>query len=40
MLRRVIMHICFSVIRVFALKTILGELIDGLMFCCHGNIKI
>ena len=39
-LRRVFMHICLSVIILFALKTILGIFIDGLMLFCHGNIKL
>ena len=34
------MHICLSIIRLLALKTILGIFINGLMFFCHGYIKL
>ena len=34
------MHICLSFIRLFALKTILGIFMNGLMLFCHGYIKL
>ena len=37
------MHICLSVVRLFALKTIFRYIhrwFDGLMLFCHGNIKL
>ena len=40
MLHRVNMPICFSVIRIFALETILGKFIDGLMLLLPWKHKI
>ena len=40
MLHRVIMHICLSVIRIFALKIFLGKFIDDLMFLLPMKHKI
>ena len=39
-LRRVFMHICLSVIILFALKTIFRYIHRWLMLFCHGNIKL
>ena len=38
--RRVFMHICLSVIRLFALKTIFRYIHRWFDAFCHGNIKL